>query len=387
MSQRPRVALWIDMSNLHGRRILEGVTRYLRSHRAWTIILDQRGLDRELPGWFGDRRVDGVISRWGGPGVSRMLRELGTAVVDVSSRHPPSGFPRITTDDHAVVRMAAEHLLERCFPSFAFYGLKDDFWSTCRRDGFIETVARAKKPVQVFEIPSRGRHHPPGEREMVRLGRWLESLPKPAGVMVCKDLHGPYIVDACQRSGLRIPEEVAVIGADDDTLLCEMTDPPLSSVICNPGQIGFEAASLLDHLMEGGEVAFETTVIPPVGVATRLSSDVLAVDDTRVIDAVRYIHAHACHGIKLGDVLGHVSTSRTTLDRQFRKHLHRTPQADIRAVRLRRAKQLLSETGHSIHRIAGLVGFEHAEYFYFAFKREFSTTPARFREESRSAKP
>jgi LacI family transcriptional regulator len=387
MSQRPRVALLMDMSNLHGRRILQGVTRYLRSHRAWTIVLEQRGIDRELPGWFDRCRVDGVISRWGGPGVSQVLRRLGAAVVDVSSRHPSCGFPRITTDDRAVGRMAAEHLLERCFHSFAFYGLRDGLWSTDRRDGFVEAVARAGEPVQVFEVPSRSSHRHPCDAQIARLGRWLESLPKPVGVMVCKDLHGPYLMDACQRSGLRIPDEVAVIGADDDTLLCEMNDPPLSSVICNPEQIGFEAAALLDDLMGGGEVAFETMRIPPVGVATRLSSDVLAIDDTRVIDAVRYIHTNACHGIDLGDVLRHVATSRTTLDRQFRKHLHRTPHEEIRAVRLRRARQLLSETDHSIHRIAELVGFQHAEYFHFAFKREYGTTPARFREESRSARP
>jgi LacI family transcriptional regulator len=187
--------------------------------------------------------------------------------------------------------------------------------------------------------------------------------------------------------GIRIPDEVAVIGADNDAALCEMNDPPLSSVICNPEQIGFEAAALLDHLMARGKVTFETMLIPPVGVATRLSSDVLAIDDTRVIDAVRYIHANACHGINLHDVLSHVSTSRTTLERQFRKHLHRSPHDEIHAVQLRRARQLLTETDHSIHRIAELVGFKHAEYFYFAFKREFHTTPGQFREESRSARP
>jgi LacI family transcriptional regulator len=383
MSQRPRVALLIDMSNLHGRRILQGVTHYLRSHRAWTIVLEQREIDREFLEGFEQGRIDGVISRWSGPGVPEALRELGAAVVDVSSRHPPFGFPRITTDDRAVGRLAAEHLLERRFLSFGFYGIKDDLWSSCRREGFLEAVSAAGYPSLVFEISPRRGHHRPGEAEMARLGRWLMSLPKPVGVMACKDLHGPYVIDACQRSGLRVPDQVAVVAADDDALLCEMTDPPLSSVICNPEQIGYEAAASLDRLMAGGEAGFKAMLIPPVGVATRLSSDVLAIDDTRVVDAVRYIHANACHGITLADVLGHVSISRTTLDRQFRKYLQRSPQAEIRAVRLGRAKQLLAKTDHPIHRIAELIGFEHTEYFHFAFRRAFGTTPGQFRQETR----
>jgi LacI family transcriptional regulator len=350
-------------------------------------MLEEREIDRDLPGWFDHCPLDGVISRWGGPGPFRALRTLGAAVVDVSSRCPPAEFPRITTDDHAVGRMAAEHLLERCFHSFAFYGLKDDLWSTSRRDGFAEAVAHAGAPFEVFETSSRGGHRHPGEGQIARLCRWLVSLPKPVGVMVCKDLHGPRVLDACQRAGLRIPDEVAVIGADDDALLCEMNDPPLSSVICNPDQVGFEAAALLDLLMSGGKPEADVMLVPPVGVATRLSSDALAIGDTRVIDAVRFIHANACHGIDLRDVLQRVSVSRTTLDRQFQKYLHRTPQAEIRAVQLRRAKQLLTETDHSIHRIAELVGWKHAEYFHFAFKREFGTTPGRFREQSRPTKP
>ena len=283
--------------------------------------------------------------------------------------------------------MGAEHLLDRYFPSFAFYGLKDELWSTRRRDGFLETVSRAGYPVEVFESCSGGHHHRSSQDELNRIGRWLVSLAKPVGVMVCKDLRGPLIMEACQRFGLRIPDEVSVIGADDDALLCELTDPPLSSVIGNPEQIGRESAALLDHLMAGGKADCEEMLVPPIGVATRLSTDVMAIDDDRIIAAVRFIHANACHGITVCDVSSHVLLSRTTLDRQFQKYLQRSPQAEIRAVQFSRAKQLLAETDHSMSRIAGLVGFKHTEYFHFAFKREFGWTPRQFREQSRSARP
>jgi LacI family transcriptional regulator, galactose operon repressor len=387
MSQLPRVALLVEMSGVHGRHILQGVTQYLRSHRAWTLLLEHGAIGPRLPHWFETCQVDGVISRWSGSHVSEALRELDVPVVDVSSRHPSFGLPRITSDDLAVGSLGAEHLLGRRLRSFAFYGLKGELWSTRRRDGFLETVSRAGYQAQVFETPPLGHHQRQSEGDMARLDRWLSMLPRPAGVMVCKDLHGPYVLDACKRSGLRIPDEVALIGADDDVLLCELNTPPLSSVIGNPERIGYESAALLDRLMAGGEAGCDERLIPPLGVATRLSTDVLAIDDERVVAAIRYIHANACHGITTSDVLDHVSLSRTNLDRLFQKYVLRSPHAEIRAAQLGRAKQLLSETDHSIHRIAELVGFNHTEYFHFAFKREFGQTPGRFRQETRPADP
>jgi LacI family transcriptional regulator len=139
--------------------------------------------------------------------------------------------------------------------------------------------------------------------------------------------------------------------------------------------------------MAGGRAEFEEILVPPLGVATRLSTDILSIDDERIVAAVRYIHANACHGITIDDVLDHVDLSRTTLDRHFHRHLQRSPQAEIRAVQLCRAKQLLAETDHSMCRIAELVGFKHTEYFHFAFKREFGRTPGQFRQEARPAEP
>ena len=384
MPQPPRVGLLIETSGVHGRRILQGITHYLRSHRSWTLVLEHGDNEPTLPRGFETCGLDGVISRWSGPQVSEALCHLDAAVVDVSSRQPHFGLPRITTDDRAVGALAAEHLLERRLPSFAFYGLEGELWSACRRDGFCETVSRAGYSAEVFETPLRKHFHRPREAELDGFGRRLAALPRPVGVMVCKDLHGRYVLDACHRAGLRVPDDVAVIGADDDELICELHNPPLSSVIANPEQIGYEAASLLDHLMAGGKATFDEMLIPPVGVATRRSTDLLAIDDDRVVAAVRYIHANACHGITVGDLLRHVSLSRTTLDRQFQRYLNRSPQAEIRSSQLGRARQLLAETDHSISRIAELVGFRHTEYFHFAFKRQFSQTPGQFRQRART---
>jgi LacI family transcriptional regulator len=375
----------IETSSVYGRRLLEGIARYLRSHRPWSIFLEQRELDSTPPRWLKSWRGDGVISRSSSPIVVEALREAKVATVDLSDRRPAFGLPRIRNDDRAIGMMAAEHLLERGFRSFGFCGFKGEDWATLRREAFFDTLARSGYAGQVFESPWSGHDAQSWEEEQERIAFWIKTLPKPVGVMACNDVRGLHVLDACQRSALRVPEEVAVVGTDDDSLLCELCDPPLSSIIPNPEQIGYEAAVVLDRLMEGGSLDFQERLIPPLGVAVRLSTDVLAIDDEHFAAAVRFIRVHACRGITVDEVLARVPLSRSTLERRFRKYLGRSPQAEIRAVQIRRAQQLLAETDHPMHRISELVGYEHVEYFNVAFKRECGRTPGRFRQEARSS--
>lgn len=383
MAQIPHVALMIETSSVYGRRLLEGITRYLRTNRNWSIFLEQRELDSVPPRWLKTWRGDGVISRWSSPGVASVLREAGLAAIDLSDRRPPFGLARIRNDDRAIGVMAAEHLLDRGFRSFAYCGFKGEYWAIDRREAFLDTLARSGFAGKVFESSWSWPGAEPWEDEQERIGAWIGLLPKPVGILTCNDVRGLHVLDACQRSALKVPEEVAVVGVDDDSLLCELCHPSLSSIVPNPEQIGFEAAAALDRLMEGGDVGFEERLVSPLGVATRLSTDVLAVDDEHLTSSVRFIRENACQGITVDDVLGRVPLSRSTLERRFRKFLGRSPQAEIRAVQLRRARQLLAETDHAMHRIAELVGFEHSEYFNVAFKREFGQTPGQFRQQAR----
>src|SRR6185437_15012889 len=198
---------------------------------------------------------------------------------------------------------------------------------------------------------------------------------------------GQHVLDACQRVNLSVPEEVAVIGADNDMLLCELCDPPLSSVVPNPERIGYEAAALLDRLMRGEKPPSMHLWIEPLGVTTRQSTDVLAIDDPHIAVAVRYIRENACAGATVPDLLQQVPLSRTLLERQFRKYLGRSPQAEIRAVQLKRVKQLLAETDLSLERIAELAGYEHPEYMSVVFKRETGQTPGHYRRHVQSGDP
>jgi len=180
-----------------------------------------------------------------------------------------------------------------------------------------------------------------------------------------------------------VPDEVAVVAVDNDELLCELAHPPLSSVIPNTRRTGYEAAALLDRLMSGGKSRGETHLIPPLGVATRLSTDVLAIEDPHVSRAVRFIREHACDGINVQDVLRAVPQSRRLLEGRFRKLLGRTPHEEILRVQVQRVKQLLTETDLTLDAIAERTGFSHTEYLSVVFRREVGTPPGRFREQNR----
>jgi LacI family transcriptional regulator len=171
-----------------------------------------------------------------------------------------------------------------------------------------------------------------------------------------------------------------VIGVDNDRLLCDLADPPLSSVICNTHRTGYEAAALLDRMMSGEPVPPEACLIKPLGIETRQSTDILAIDDPHVAVAVRFIREQACTGIQVSDVLQHVPFSRRVLESRFRKILDRTPHEEIARLRIDRVKQLLVETDLPLLVIASRAGFQHVEYMTVAFKKQVGVPPSKFRQ-------
>ena len=302
--------------------------------------------------------------------------------------HPDLRLPTIESDHRAIGGLASEHLLERGFRHFAVCGFTGHAWSRRRLAGFQEALLhRTGLTCQVYESPWGGRHAHPWEQEQSHIGDWLRSLPQPVGVFACNDARGQHVLDACQRVNLSVPEEVAVIGVDDDVLLCELCDPPLSSVAPNPERVGYEAAALLDRLMAGEKPPPAHVQIEPLGVTTRQSTDVLAIDDPHIAAAVRYIRDNACRGATIRDVLQQVPLSRSVLEQRFRKYLRRSPKAEIRSVQFKRVKQLLVDTDLRLERIAELAGYEHPEYLSVVFKRETGQTPGQYRRRAHTGDP
>ncbi len=387
MTRYPHVALLIETASIHARHILRGIARYLNAHEPWSLfVLEYSGVEESLPRWLRNWRGDGLICRLGlTPRLIEHLRQQKVPAVNLDDFHSNPWLPLIRSDDAAIGRLAAEHLRQRCFRHFAFCGFRELEWSRQRREGFRNALKSGEIFCGAYESAWDSWRSRSWEREQEDIEHWLGSLPKPVGVLACNDGRGRHVVDACRRANLAVPEEVAVIGVDDDALLCELCNPPLSSVITSAERIGYEAAALLDRLMEGGQPPLRQKLIPPLGVRTRQSTDVLAVDDPEFTAAVRCIREHACRGIRVRDVLQQVPQSRTLLERKFRQYLGHSPQAEIRAVQLRRVQQLLAETHLPLHRIAALAGYKYVEYMSVAFKRATGQTPGDYRHHVQSA--
>lgn len=380
--QRRRVMLIVETSLVYGREVLRGINRYVVANEPWSMFVDLRELAYRPPAWLENWDGDGIITRSTTPALAEQLKAWNIPTVDLTDIYGDQGLPHIGTDHEAVGRMGAAHLLERGFRHFAFCGFSGHNWSTRRYLGFKDAIEKTAGPVELLEGPWDSSSALTWEQQQAQLCDWLRGLPRPIGIMACNDMRGQHVLDACRRISAAVPEEVAVIGVDNDELVCELCDPPLSSVMPNPQRIGFEAAALLDRLMKGEEPTQMSKLVEPLGIVTRQSTDVLAIEDPLVASAVKYIRQHACDGISVVDVLQHVPVSRSILERRFRKFIGRSPQAEIRNVQLKRVKQLLRETDLPLERIAGLSGYDHPEYMSVVFKRELGQTPGQYRTQN-----
>jgi|APLak6261667961_1056064.scaffolds.fasta_scaffold00209_8 LacI family transcriptional regulator len=381
MPRRRKVALLIETSNTYARELLHGVRAWLRERKSWNIRLSEMGRGAGAPTWLREWVGDGIIARVTSARMAADLRATGRPVVDVAAALRAPVFPRVVTDSAAATQLALDHLRERGIRQFAFCGDRRFWWSEQRQEFFVRQVAAAGLACAVYP----GRSARPGsDAELENIARWLKTLPKPVGVLACYDVRGQQVLEACALAGLAVPDEVAVIGVHNDELLCDLCEPPLSSVIPNARRAGYEAASLLARLMDGEKVPVETRWIEPVGVASRQSTDVVAVNDPKVSAAVRFIRNHATEGIDVGAVLAAVPMARTVLERKFKRLLGCTPHEQILRTKLARVRAMLAETDLPVALIAERTGFEHTEYLSVAFRRETGLTPRAYRTKHRT---
>lgn len=379
--RRRQVALLIETSNAYGRGLLQGVVHYIREHQPWSFHLMEQGRGDDPPAWLENWKGDGIIARIETPRIAQAVIHAGLPTVDVSAARLVPELPWVETDDEQIARLAVEHLSERGFKHVGFCGDDRFNWSVWREKHFCALAKAAHLTVHGYR-----RTAPVAADFAAQAGdlrRWLQELPKPIGIMACYDIRGQQVLDACRSAGLAVPAEVAVIGVDNDALLCDLASPPLSSVIPNTHRTGYEAAALLDRLMAGKRVPPTPHLIAPLGIAARQSTDVLAVDDRDIARAVQFIREHACEGINVSDLLRAVPLSRRVLEQRFQRLLGRTPREEILQVRLNRVRQLLAETDLPLYLIAERTGFEHVEYLSVVFKRETGRTTSVFREAAR----
>ncbi|MHC4516964.1 MAG: XylR family transcriptional regulator [Planctomycetota bacterium] len=374
------VAILVETARAYGRGVIRGLARYNRERGRWSTYFQPQGLGDPPPPWLNTWKGDGIIARIDNPTTARVVAKVGVPLVNLRSTLPRLPFPFIGADNRAVARLAADHLLERGFRSFGLCGYQRGLHLgfDVRQACFGEYITQAGYHCHQFTLRRGGFPSPSWEKEQERIARWLLSLPKPVGILATNDDFGLQVLDACRRIGLRVPDQAAVLGCENDEYACGLSIPPLSSIDLNSERAGYEAAALLDRLMAGKRPPKRLPQIEPVGVVARRSTDVLATNDVKVVQALRFIRHHACRPIGVTDIVAHVKVPRTTLQIRVKEIIGRTIHQEIRRAQIARAKELLSVTNIPIKQVARECGFKNVQYFTRAFHRATGETPARF---------
>lgn len=384
---RPQVLLVFMTRLAESVDLLSGISHYERTHQQWSAFLDDEGRAETDAQWLKKKHWQGVISRHTTPTLVRNCRKLGLPLVDLNDCPPFPGVPKIRPDNVAIGHVGAEHFVERGYRHFAFCGFRNEGWSKERRHGFTEALELSGHTCQVFDVAYPGGLTPFWDDSQIGvLGEWLKQLPKPVAVMACSDMRALQVLSAAQACGLLVPDEVAVLGANDDKVRCDLAYPPLSSVALNAFQSGYQAAELLDRLIRNERCGDVDQRIEPTGVIARRSTDALAIEDKNVAAALACIRERACHGLTVEEVLKKAFVSRSQLEKKFRRHLGRSPQAEIRRVQTERIRQLLVETDFPLKKIAELTGFEYVEYMCVVFKRLLGVSPGLYRKRNQKAR-
>ncbi|WP_459557703.1 XylR family transcriptional regulator [Lacunimicrobium album] len=377
---RPKVLLMVETSLEFGRAVLRGINKYLVTHRQWSVSFEPGDLIKTIPDWLDRWNGNGAIIRATSQDFVDLLRSKNIPFVNLGDFVNYDESTRIWSDQYAIGEMAATHLMERGYRNYACCSFTGHLWARQRTQRFAEYVTSRGSQCVSFESQWGTSRDHSWELQQTQIVNWLMRLPKPVGIFCCNDIRGLHVIDACQRAKISVPDEVAVIGVDNDTLVCDFCDPPLSSVILNAEQIGFDAAMQLEHMMSGQQSQQQELLIKPLGVATRQSTDTLAIEDPLVAASLKMIREQSCNGLTVEQVMEVVPISRSVMEKKFRRYLGRSPQQEIRHVQIKRIKELLRETDLTLQEIAEKTGFQHPEYLSVVFKRETDETPGAYRK-------
>lgn len=371
--------VYVDSNTAYGRSVLKGILKYVNLQRRWDVRIDWSDASRKqshFPACHGSI-VAGVAAD-----ALRRIRESSEHLVSCSTAEARSPHVSVHVDNVLTGQLAAAHLHGCNLKHFACYPASGTGHASQRRFkafaavveglGYACTTAPTQWPRRDERLLQR--HHP-------GVAGWIASLPKPVGILASDDVVGYDLAHCCKNAGISVPDEVAIIGVNNDELMCEGAWPPLSSVHVDYSRVGYRAAQLLERLLSGETLSEQEREVklPPLGVVQRASTSVLAVSDPLLADAIRYMREHACDPCNVQDVLRHVPIARRTLEKLMSAELGRSPHQEILRTRIETAVRLLTESEFSITQIAERCGFSAVQNFNKAFRAQLDQTPARYR--------
>jgi LacI family transcriptional regulator len=368
-----RVALLMDHGFAYNRLALRGIYEHVVGQANW-IVHQANPEPRNLPA-LREWAPDGVIGHITDPEFAEGLLAWGGPVVSTTSALGNELFPVVDVDHAAAGRLGAEHFLEHGHITFAFFGSNKTGFSIEREHGFRERIESAGHTVHTCHADSLLSWI----RTEEEIERWLLQLPRPCAVFVSNDVSARTVTNAANQLGLRIPEELSILSVDNDEFECLFTTPTLSSIEIPAVQIGRAAARILQQILEGG-ISESGTLLPPVQVIERQSTDLVATKDHAVVHAVAFIRANLTEQISVDDIADAAQCSRRTLERRFREALDRTVHDELMRQRLARARRLLQETEMPLEKLAKQTGFTDSRRLGLVFRKKFGTTPAAFRK-------
>lgn len=379
MNEIRNVAVLVEQSNSYARDLLAGVLRFVRQH-AWSVYIPEHDPSLLNQTWIRDWNGDGMIARVEADWLAREIRQSDVPLVDLSGSGRVPGVPAVISDNRAIGELGARYFLERGFKTLGFITDPKFKWSRDRCDAFQQVCDESGIDCHVYEsfhVFDKGYSW---GQEQAKLEEWAEGLPNPTGVMACHDIKAKKLIDACHSRGIAVPEQISVLGVDNEETLCELSNPPISSIAQDARTAGYQAANALERLMNGEKLGPTKIFVKPLGVETRLSTDVFAIEDADVASALKYIRMQARNGINAADVIAFTGKPRKQIESRFKKIVGRTPHQEILKTRMEFAMRLLQESDFPIHEIARRVGYEHVTYFAVAFKRYTGQSPSEHRE-------
>lgn len=381
-----QVALIYDAKLPYDLKVISGIALYVQEGADFITYIEEDALKNQRLPDLRSWRGDGVIADFDDPGVADAVLRSRLPAVGFGGGYgwysPDSGIPYFFNDQPMIGQLAADHLLERGFRSFGYCGYvrnPTNLWNGERQQSFAARVASRGFPCSVY----RPLHKTARDWNSVlaSLGSWLRSLPKPVGVMGANDRRAHHVLEACRAYQLRVPEEVAVIGVDNDEMLCQLSSPALSSIEQDAKGIGHEAAALLDRMMRGQKPRQKHIMVKPIGVVMRKSTNIFAIDDDAVMKGMRFINSHAHEGIKAADIVSALAISRSSLESHFKATMGYTLHEVIRKVQLDSAQHMILETNLAIKQVAANTGFKTVQHMTSSFGKAFGLTPAKYRKQ------
>ena len=390
----PKVIITADTSRVSGRRLIRGIAKYARLHGPWLFnrqpMFNQYQTGSKISKsevktllQFKKFNPDGIIAN----NVNNKeqfdhILNVGVPMVIIGDYIPEetsSRYIRIYSDPEAIGKLAAEHLLDRGYKNYAFCGYDFINWSHARGNAFSKVLAENGFQTHYYVQPKSPRKRR-WENEQYIMAKWLQSLPKPVGVMASNDDRAQQVIEACKIENLHVPEQVSVLGVDDDEFVCDLTEPPLSSVLLDNEKAGFEASRLLHNMMEFENIPNQEIIVTPTHIVTRESTEILAIDDPQVALAVRYIRQHCKGLIQVSDVVNVVALGRRTLEERFNKIIGRSIFNEITRCRINKISEALLESNKSISELALDFGYPDEAHISRYFRRTQGVTPLEYRK-------